>query len=274
LTFVIAAPDNRPQSESAIRSTSVETSKGALDSMFPIQNAVPTRYPPLATWALIAANCAVFLIQITLTPPEANSFIARFALIPARYFYDDAGLAPADFLPFITMMFLHGGWLHLILNMWALWIFGRPVEDRLGPARYIILYFASGILAAFVYCEFDPASTIPAMSASGAIAGVMGCYVRLFPLSRLVVVVPILFLPLLFEVPAIIFVGIWILMQLLQGTAELLTPTAGAGIAWWAHVGGFVAGAVLGSLLFLPKRERRPYYADEGFLGFDPAGRP
>ena len=95
------------------------------------------------------------------------------------------------------MMFLHAGWLHLILNMWALWIFGRPVEDRLGPARYIILYFASGILAAFVYCEFDPASTIPALGASGAIAGVMGCYVRLFPLSRLVVVVPILFLPLL-----------------------------------------------------------------------------
>ena len=242
--------------------------------MFPLQNAVATRYPPFVTWGLIATNCVVFLVQISLGTGEADEFIRRFALVPARYF-SGAGLTPSDYLPFLTMMFLHGGWLHLILNMWALWIFGEPVEDRLGPARYLILYFACGVLAALAHCEFNPNSTVPALGASGAIAGVMGCYVRLFPLSRLVVVIPILFLPLFFEVPAIIFVGIWFLLQLLQGTAELLTSSTGAGgIAWWAHVGGFVAGVVLGSLLVLPKRERRPYYADEGFLGFDPTGRP
>jgi membrane associated rhomboid family serine protease len=242
--------------------------------MFPLQNAVATRYAPFVTWGLIATNCAVFLIQINLGAAEADEFIRRFALVPARYFSGAADLTPSDYLPFLTMMFLHGGWMHLILNMWALWVFGGPVEDRLGPTRYLILYFACGILAALAHCGFNPNSTDPALGASGAIAGVMGCYVRLFPLSRLVVVIPILFLPLFFEVPAIVFIGIWFLLQLSQGTAELLTPSTGAGIAWWAHVGGFVAGVVLGSLLVLPKRERRPYYADEGFLGFDPTGRP
>ena len=115
---------------------------------------------------------------------------------------------------------------------------------------------------------------MPVLGASGAIAGVLGCYVRLFPLSRLIVVVPILFLPLFFEVPAILFVGIWFLLQLTQGSAELFMPAPGADIAWWAHVGGFISGLILGSLLIRPKREHRPYYADEGLFGFDPLGRP
>jgi membrane associated rhomboid family serine protease len=241
--------------------------------MFPLQNTTPSRYPPLVTWALIAVNCAVFLIEISLPPTEADLFISRFALIPARYCCGNP-VGPADFLPFFTMMFLHGGWLHLILNMWALWVFGGPVEDRLGPARYLFLYFACGVIAALTHYAFNPTSTAPAVGASGAIAGVIGCYVRLLPFSRLIVVVPILFFPLFFDVPAIVFAGIWFLLQLIQGAGELPAPSTGAGIAWWAHVGGFLAGLALGSLLVLPKREYRPYYADEGFLGFDPMGRP
>jgi rhomboid family protein len=245
--------------------------------MFPIQNAVPSRYPPLVTWTLITANCAVFFIELSMSPAELDWFLYRFALIPARYFtpshYGDASLAIADYVPFVSNMFLHGGWLHLILNMWTLWLFGPAIEDRLGPVRYFLFYLASGVLASVTHSVFNAASTIPALGASGAIAGVLGCYIRLFPFARLVVLVPILFLPLFFEVPAIVFAGLWFLMQVLQGTAELFTQPAGGGVAWWAHVGGFVFGFLLGPLLRLSRRSYRTYYADEGIFGFDPRGR-
>jgi membrane associated rhomboid family serine protease len=114
---------------------------------------------------------------------------------------------------------------------------------------------------------------MPALGASGAIAGILGCYVRLFPLARVVVIVPVLFLPFFFEVPAIVFLGLWFLLQVLQGAGELLVPYTTSGVAWGAHVGGFMAGVVLGPLLARPERRYRKYYADEGVLGFDPAGR-
>jgi membrane associated rhomboid family serine protease len=171
------------------------------------------------------------------------------------------------------MMFLHGGWLHLILNMWTLWLFGPPVEDRLGHGRYLVFYLACGIAAAITQVVFSPISTIPVLGASGAIAGVLGCYMRLFPLARVVVVVLVIIIPLFFEVPGFVFVGFWFLMQVLQGTAELLMPSSGGGVAWWAHVGGFVSGLVLGPLLLRSERLYRKYYADEGVLGFDPSGR-
>lgn len=246
--------------------------------MFPMQNAVPARYPPVVTWALIAVNCAVFFIEITLSPAELEWFLARFALIPARYFaplpYGDPGLTPLDYVPFLSNMFLHGGWLHLILNMWTLWLFGPTVEDRLGIPRYLLFYLACGILASVAHTLFNPGSLVPALGASGAISGVLGCFIRLFPLARLIVVVPILFLPLFFEVPAIVFAGLWLLMQVLQGTAELFIPSSGGGIAWWAHIGGFVAGVALAPLLHRPAKRHRSYYPDEGILGFDTWGRP
>ena len=243
--------------------------------MFPIQNAVPSRYPPIITWTLIAANCAVFFIEISLGPAELEWFLSRFALIPARYFAPPhyAGPALADYLPFVTNMFLHGGWLHLILNMWTLWLFGPTVEDRLGPVRYALFYLASGVLASVTHLVFNPSSAVPALGASGAIAGVLGCYIRLFPFARLVVLVPILFLPLFFEVPAIVFAGLWFLMQMLQGTAELFMPASGGGVAWWAHVGGFVFGFAVGPMLRRSRRQYRTYYADEGIFGFGPQGR-
>jgi membrane associated rhomboid family serine protease len=245
--------------------------------MFPIRNAVPSRYPPLGTWTLVAANCVVFLFQISLSPAGQDEFLLRFALIPARYVDlmagGDGNLTPANFFPIFTMMFLHGGWLHLILNMWTLWLFGPTVEDRLGHSRYLAFYLACGVAASLTHVVFSAGSEIPALGASGAIAGVLGCYVRLFPLARVVVLVPILFLPLFFEVYAFIFVGLWFLIQVLQGTAELFTPTAAAGVAWWAHIGGFVAGLVLGPVLRRSEQRYRAYHADEGVLGFDPRGR-
>jgi rhomboid family protein len=244
--------------------------------MFPIRSAVPTRYPPVVTWMLIAVNCAVFLFQIGLSPAEEQLFLSQLALIPARYinlFADgDVNLSLADIVPFFTMMFLHGGWLHLIFNMWTLWLFGPAIEDRLGHGTFLVFYLVCGVAASLTHVIFSLTSTVPALGASGAIAGVLGFYMRMFPLARIVVLVPIIFIPLFFEVPAVVFAGIWFLIQVLQGTAELLMPSS-EGVAWWAHIGGFIAGFVLGAPLRLPERRYRSYQADEGVLGFDPWGR-
>ena len=245
--------------------------------MFPIRDGVATRYPPMVTLCLIAANCAAFLFEIGLDPAELKLFLLNFALIPARYFGGLASTAPPDdlldYLPFVTNMFLHGGWLHLILNMWTLWIFGPPVEDRLGSGRFLLLYLAAGILASLTPALLNQESVIPALGASGAIAGVIGCYARLFPFARLIVLVPILFVPLFFEIPALVFAGFWFLMQILEGTVQLFAPVDGGGVAWWAHIGGFMTGLVLAPLLRRSPGNYRAYYADEGVLGFTPNGQ-
>jgi membrane associated rhomboid family serine protease len=244
--------------------------------MFPITNSVPSRNPAIVTWTLIAINCAVFLFQVSLGPRGLEEFVNEYALIPARYFapvvYGYGQLGPGDFLPFLTMTFLHGGWLHLILNMWTLYLFGRTVEDRLGPARYLAFYLACGLLAAATHAAFNPTSVVPALGASGAIAGIMGCFIRMFPRAQIIVLLPILFLPLFFELPAFVFMGLWFLLQVLQGAADLITSSSGAGVAWWAHVGGFIAGLALGPLLTRPQQRYRTYYGDEGLLGYNAQG--
>jgi membrane associated rhomboid family serine protease len=239
--------------------------------MIPIRTTAPTRYPAFVTWALIAVNCFVFFLQLGLTPAELEEFLLRFALIPARYSLQSA-LTPEDFIPFITMMFLHGGWLHLIMNMWMLWLFGPAVEDRLGHSRFLLFFLGCGIAAALAQMASDPYSVIPALGASGAIAGVLGCTMALFPLSRVIVVVPILFLPLFFEVHAVVFIGLWFVLQVLQGAISLLSPSEG-GVAWWAHIGGFLTGLLIGPMLHRPERGYRIYQPDEGILGFDTMGR-
>src|SRR5258705_12393819 len=219
---------------------------------------------------LIAINCVVFLFQDSLSPDELELLVRQFALIPARYSEvlasGNTDLAAVDILPFFSMMFLHGGWLHLIFNMWTLWLFGPTVEDRLGPGRYLAFYFICGIVASLAHVMFNPTSTVPALGASGAIAGVLGGYMLLFPLARVIVLVPIIFIPLFFELPAVVFAGLWFLIQVLQGTVELLGPSKGAGVAWWAHIGGFVAGLLLAPLLVQSVQRYRPYYPDEGVL--------
>src|ERR1700730_18509039 len=139
--------------------------------MFPVATGIPLRYPPIATWALIAANCVVFLFEVNLSPSELNAFLYSFALIPARYF-DSGGfntvMSPTDYLPFVSNMFLHGGWLHLIVNMWTLWLFGRVVEDQLGSGRYLAFYFACGVLASATYAALNPDSTVPALGCLGS----------------------------------------------------------------------------------------------------------
>jgi membrane associated rhomboid family serine protease len=245
--------------------------------MIPIRNAVPSRYPPAVTWMLIATNCLVFLFQDSLSPDELELFLRQFALIPARYSEvlasGDSDLAAADLFPLFSMMFLHGGWLHLILNMWTLWLFGPTIEDRMGHARYLAFYLACGLAASIGHVMFNPTSIVPALGASGAIAGILGCYMRLFPLARVVVVVPILFIPLFFEVYAYVFIGLWFLIQVLQSMMALLLPAASGDVAWWAHVGGFIAGFALGPFLVRSEQRYRVYYPDEGVFGFDTKGR-
>jgi membrane associated rhomboid family serine protease len=239
--------------------------------MFPIANGIHLRYAPIVTWALIATNAIVFLFEASLGPSELNEFLYRFALVPARYFDDGAfndALSFADYLPFVSNMFLHGGWLHLIVNMWTLWLFGRAVEDQFGSGRYLAFYFACGVLASITYVALNRTSAVPALGASGAIAGILGCYMRLFPFSRIVVLVPILFLPLFFELPATVFAGLWFVFQIMGAAADRLTPLAGGNVAWWAHVGGFVAGFILAGPLRPTQRGQWPREADRGIPGF------
>lgn len=244
--------------------------------MFPIQNGVPHRSAPFVTWGLIAINVAIFLYQVTLSPAALDRFLVRYALIPGRYFVALPFLPEpslADYVPFVTNMFLHGSWLHLILNMWTLYLFGPTVEDRMGWPRYLLFYLICGIAASTAHAYFNATSFVPALGASGAIAGVIGAFVRLFPLANLIVVIPIFFLPFFFEVPALVFAALWFLVQLMQGVIELIAPSVGGGIAWWAHIGGFVAGVLLTSVLARSPRAYRKYYQDEGIYGFTPNGR-
>jgi membrane associated rhomboid family serine protease len=244
--------------------------------MFPVANGVPLRYPPIATWALIATNAVVFLFEVGLNPSELNQFLYRFALVPARYFDSgmfDSSQSLTDYLPFVSNMFLHGGWLHLIVNMWTLWLFGRAVEDQLGSGRYLAFYFACGILASATYAALNPNSTVPALGASGAIAGILGCYMRFFPFSRIIVMIPIIFIPLFFEVPAMLFAGLWFLFQALGAVADWSAPfSSGGGIAWWAHIGGFIAGVILAGPLRPPRRGHWPRDVDQGIPGFALSG--
>jgi membrane associated rhomboid family serine protease len=160
-------------------------------------------------------------------------------------------------------MFIHGGWLHIIGNMWFLWIFGDNVEDRLGHLRFLIFYLLSGIGAALFYVLLKPGSVLPALGASGAISGVMGAYILLYPRARVLTLVPVFFLPLLVEIPAVFFVGVWFLFQFLAGTLSLATPRVEGGVAWWAHIGGFVLGMALLPLFTRSSRESARPWPDQ-----------
>lgn len=228
--------------------------------MFPLRDNVSRSQPPVVVFALIALNAIAFLYEHRLDERELQVLLYTYGLVPARYFVESwawrVGLSSFDYTPFVTNIFLHGGWLHIIMNMWTLWIFGPALEDRLGPFRFVLLYLLAGILASWTHALFNATSTVPAVGASGAIAGVLAAYALRFPYAWIRVLVLIVIIPLFFNIPAVVFAGIWFLVQVLQGTSELFSPFAsGGGIAWWAHIGGFVAG---GFLLLWLERSNRP----------------
>jgi membrane associated rhomboid family serine protease len=221
--------------------------------LFPIRDNVSRTRPPVIVWTIIALNVAAFAYQLTLGPNALQAFLYEHGLVPLRYFSPAwgarVGLSAGDLTPFLTNIFLHGGLLHIILNLWTLYIFGPALEDRLGHFRFCGLYLLAGIAASVTHAAFNPSSPVPVVGASGAIAGIIAAYAVRFPYAWIKVLVPIIIIPLFFDIPALLFAGIWFFMQVMQGTSELMVPALGSGIAWWAHIGGFIAGWVLLGLL-------------------------
>jgi membrane associated rhomboid family serine protease len=223
--------------------------------MLPLRDDIPSRTYPVATVAIIALNVLVFLYELALGS-RLEYALMDWAIVPARYTDRDVAseLGIVDQArPFLSSMFLHGGWLHLFGNMWTLWIFGDNVEDRLGRKRFIGLYLVSGFAAGLLHILTNPHSGVPTIGASGAVAGVMGAYFRFFPHARVETVIPPFFFGPVFVLPAVIFLGWWLVLQFFNGTLTLLAESGDfGGVAWWAHVGGFVVG--MGLVLFAPRK--------------------
>jgi membrane associated rhomboid family serine protease len=204
------------------------------------------------TAGLITANVLAFFYELSLGR-ELETFIMQYAAVPRRFFAPDASLFER-FFPLFVSMFLHGGWAHLVGNMLYLWIFGDNVEDRLGHGRFLVFYLLCGLAAALAQILLNPTSRIPMVGASGAIAGVLGGYLLLFPHSRVLALVPIVFFFQIVEIPAFIFLVFWFFIQFLSGAASIATTQATGGVAWWAHIGGFVSGLAL--VYLFPKRSQ------------------
>jgi membrane associated rhomboid family serine protease len=222
--------------------------------VIPLRDVIPSRTTPVVTVGIIAVNALVFLFELTLGD-RVNEFTLYFGLVPAAF----------SWVTVFTSMFLHGGILHVAGNMLYLWIFGDNVEDRMGHGRFFAFYLLCGVAAALTQTIVNPDSTVPMVGASGAIAGIMGAYFVLYPRSRIVTLIPIIFFFQIVEIPAVFFLGIWFLMQLVSGVGSVVTVTAGepaGGIAFWAHVAGFAAG-VSGVVLFRrPERQRVEWWND------------
>jgi membrane associated rhomboid family serine protease len=216
--------------------------------MIPLRDANPSRGTPLVNYVLIALCALAFLYELALGK-GLERFLFEFGLVPAKITMPEiAGQFSLSerLTPLLTSMFLHGGWLHLIGNMWTLYIFGDNVEGELGHLRYGIFYVLTGLIAAVIHVATNFDSRIPTIGASGAVAGVMGAYFLLYPRARILTLVPIFFFFTLLEIPAYIFLGFWFMLQFFSGTFSLLAGSHNVGgIAWWAHVGGFVGGLVM-----------------------------
>lgn len=232
--------------------------------MIPLKDTVHSDSFPVVNTLLIAVNVVAFMFELS-QGPRIEQFIMAYGMIPARLlYYRDLG----EGLTLFTCMFLHAGWLHLLSNMLALYIFGDNVEDRMGSGRYLLFYLGCGLAAGLTHVWFNPNSDVPTVGASGAIAGVLGAYLILYPTAMVITLIPIFIFPYIVEIPAFLYLGIWFISQLLSGTASLgdASLQAGGGVAWWAHAGGFVVGVVLVFIFRKPRpaaRRRRPAFADE-----------
>jgi len=226
--------------------------------VIPLRDTIPSRRPPILTVVLIAANTLIFFYQMMMNDRQFLSFINEYGLVPAKYTDVSVHLHsfnPALYFPFLSNMFLHGSWFHLLSNMWILWLFGDNIEDRMGHFGYFLFYILSGVAAGFVHFLFNQTSQIPAVGASGAIAGVMGAYMLLFPYSRIITLIPIfVIIPLFVRIPAVLYLIVWFLSQLYAGAIQAFAGGMVGGVGWWAHIGGFIAG-LLTNRLFL-KQER------------------
>ena len=208
--------------------------------MIPLRDVIPSRTTPYITVTIIILNALAWFLELSLPREELAVFLQVYGVVPARF----------QVLTLLTSMFLHGGWMHVIGNMWYLWIFGDNIEDDFGHGRFLIFYLLCGLTAAVGQIVMEPASLLPTIGASGAIAGVMGAYFVLYPESRILTAIFIVIFFDLVEIPAIFFLGIWFLMQLLSGVGSLgVNNAAAGGTAFFAHIGGFLTGLLIGALL-------------------------
>ena len=218
--------------------------------MFPLRDVIPSRTTPWVTYVLIVANGLVFLHALSLGSPGGQRFVFAYGLIPSQF----------NWVAAVSSLFIHGGWLHIIGNLWSLWIFGDNVEDRMGHGRFAVFYLLAGLAGNLAQTAALPDSPIPLIGASGAIAGVMGAYLVLFPYSRILVLVFLLFFVDVIEIPAVFFLAFWFLMQLLSGVGQLAN-VPGESVGFWAHVGGFLTG-VIGVWVFKrPERQRVEWWS-------------
>jgi rhomboid family protein len=221
--------------------------------MIPLRDVIPSRTTPYITVLIIVINSLAWLYEVSLPRRALESFLQVY------------GVVPADFHGYtlLTSMFLHGSWMHVLGNMWYLWIFGDNIEDQLGHGRFIIFYLLCGTAAALGQIAMDPTSTLPTIGASGAIAGVMGAYFVLYPRSRVLTLVPLIIIWEIVELPAILLLGFWFLMQLFSAGAIAVTAnTTGGGVAFAAHVAGFLVG-VVGVFVFRKRQQVGPWEADD-----------
>lgn len=220
--------------------------------MIPLRDTQPSYTFPFITIAIIVLNVAAFLYEFSLDPYELNDFIARYGVIPSRFQWMDV----------LTSIFLHGGWMHLIGNMWFLWIYGDNIEDILGHSQFLLFYLVCGVAATVVHILFNMDSRVPTLGASGAIAGVMGAYVVKFPHSRITTLVPVFVFLTTMEIPAYFILLYWFVIQFFSGMGSVgHSHLSQGGVAWFAHIGGFLAGVVL--ILLMPTKTRwshRPEY--------------
>lgn len=224
--------------------------------MIPIRDTAPCYNKPWVTWGLITVCSCIFIIMQLMPYPLSSQLINQYGMIPLRYANPQWGIGeglPFDYyLSFLTNLFLHANWGHLLINMLFLWIFADNVEDRMGRLPFLVFYLLCGVFSSFLQWYADPILHIPVVGASGAIAGVLAAYFYLYPLERVVLWLPPFFL---LPVPAIMFLGIWVIIQLDDATTAMGTQTEG--VAWWAHLGGFIIGAIL-YRFFVKKQPSKP----------------
>jgi len=223
--------------------------------MIPLRDENPSHSVPVVTRSLIAINAAMFLYELALGP-GLRDFMLQWGEVPARvtlaFHFREEPITPVA-LTFLSSMFLHGGWAHLLGNMWYLWIFGDNVEDRLGAVRYFLFYLLAGVIAALAHWLTNPGSRLPTVGASGAIAGVLGAYAVAFPRARVVTLVPLFPFFQVVALPALLVLGLWFVFQFFSGALSL-GYGAGGGVAWWAHIGGFAFGALTMKAFGRPRR--------------------
>lgn len=208
--------------------------------MIPLKDTIRSRHLPVMTWMIVGANVLVFIFQLSLSNAQLQAFVNNFALVPATWQTQPMWFAVTIF----TSMFMHSGWIHIISNLWTLLIFGDNVEDRMGPFGFLGFYLFSGISAGLLQVLIDPSSTIPTLGASGAIAGVMGAYLVLYPRARVVTLIPLFIFFTTINIPAVLYLGFWFFSQFFSGLSVLGNVSVG-GVAWWAHIGGFLFGVLM-----------------------------